>query len=472
MVGVVSITAHPGFYLPPVPVIRHQLVPIGTIVKTYPTLVSSSRQLLFQQRFGRKLNCTSTTPTTTTTTSNSLVPEPTESAVMKDDAVLKPTTEEQPTTTSVYMEETTDVPETTTLPYSEEEIVPETEKVEENIETSTTTSNEVEEATDLPEATTELPQLKLLEIDLPLEVDNRIADEVELTTMNPLEWDDKDNEIDALIVPDEEENTIVVERIGEDDKEDAESNTNDKEVFVVHDTTDDNVEENVTESNFTEDVETKENSSENTFDKEEISSMEDMKLEEVVNNNTTDVEPAMEIKEEEAMAEEGSGEPLKVEVPEVEDVTDEEEKPKDLPVVVPEMDDAAEEEKPKALPVEVNEMAEPEQKHYAQLDFPPENLLNSYSSAFFHRFANSPFLNIQQHPIQIPVSSSVPAQPLIKSFRPLLHTAAYTAALHPLPVFKKTTTTTTVEQHHHPQHFIHTHDGVALNYGPAAAWRK
>uniref|UniRef100_T1G9Z2 Uncharacterized protein n=1 Tax=Megaselia scalaris TaxID=36166 RepID=T1G9Z2_MEGSC len=102
LVGVVSITAHPGFYLPPVPVIRHQLVPIGTIVKTYPTLVSSSRQLLFQQRFGRKLNCTSTTTTTTsTTTSNSLVPEPTESAVMKDDAVLKPTTEEQPTTTSV-----------------------------------------------------------------------------------------------------------------------------------------------------------------------------------------------------------------------------------------------------------------------------------------------------------------------------------------------------------------------------------
>lgn len=120
------------------------------------------------------------------------------------------------------------------------------------------------------------------------------------------------------------------------------------------------------------------------------------------------------------------------------------------------------------LATEVNEMLESEPAkapNYAQLDL-PENILNSYSSAFFHRFANFPFVSFQQIPVS---SSSTPSNglPLIKSNRPLLRTAAFTAALHPLPIFKKTTTTTTVEQHHHPQHFIHLYDGAALNYAPA-----
>lgn len=446
-VGVVSIMAYPGLYLPPpnvlvapkVPIIRHQLVPIGTILKTYPTIVSSSRHVLFQQRFGRKLNCNTTESTTTTTT---MAPT-TEAAAVN--SVLIPTTEELPTTTSTF-QETTEVPETTTITFNDDD-----EEEKENVET-TTTPNEVEEVTDLPEVTTELPQLKVLEVDLPLEIDNRIADEVEMTTLSQPEWDEKDNEIDAVIVREDGN----VDHFDEEDKM-VESDDN----LVEQKDSEKPLE---MEGNYLEEeqVTTEKNVH---FEKEEDSELPIKKEEDEdkINNETTETfketviqEPSTTVKVE-LDNEEGSGSGLEGSgsVPSNEEVKEN-----------------------KDLAIEVNEMAETESKekeegkptNYAQLDL-PENLLNSYSSAFFQRFADSPFLNIQQHPIQIPLSikSTVPSSgtPLIKSYRPLLRTAAYTAALHPLPVFKKTTTTTTVEQHHHPQHFIHTHDGVALNYAPA-----
>lgn len=323
MVGVV-------FCLPNVPIIRHQIVPIGTISKTYPTIISSSRQLLFQQRFSRKLSCNTTTKM-----------------------------EELPTTaTSVFEEKTTNIPVSLYTEENEE----------------TTTPNEVEEVTDLPEVTSELPQLTFLEVDI------GIGDEVGMTTTeSQLEWDEKDNEIDAIIVgniSDSIEDLID----GVEDKNVGEEEENEK---VEHQndngTKDDN--ENALKDPF-----------KNTTDAS------------IENNLATEVNEMLE------------NEPAKAPI-------------------------------------------------HAQLDL-PENILNSYASGFFQRFANSPFVSFQQIPVS---SSSNPSNglPLIKSYRPLLQTAAFTAALHPLPIFKKTTTTTTIEQHHHPQHFIHSHDGVALNYAPA-----
>lgn len=125
-VFVLTVGAVTGFtVVPRVPIIRHQLVPNGTISKMYP--------LFFRQ---------------------------------------STTTEELPATTSLLAIETTDNPEALTT--TEESLY----RKDAEEETTTTTFNEIEEATDSPEETTELTQLKVLVLDLPLEVDSRISDEV------------------------------------------------------------------------------------------------------------------------------------------------------------------------------------------------------------------------------------------------------------------------------------------------------